>query len=293
MNINIRPRRSLLYMPASNSRALEKSIDLPADVLIFDLEDSVSPEKKDLARNEAIRAVNSGDYGAKELLVRVNGIGTEWIENDIKALVSSGAHGILVPKVSSAKDIMLIEDYLNTYGAKKDFSIWAMMETPQGVLLSNEIAKVSKRLVGYCVGTADLSKDLGCSHPPDRSPMILSLQMVILAAKANGLIVIDGVHIDLEDSEGYRESCIQGKSLGFDGKSLIHPKQIELANTFFSPSENEINNAKEIISAHEVALKEGKGVITHNGKLVEVLHVEQAKNLLDRALAIANLEKEI
>ena len=253
----------------------------------------MSPEKKALARNEAIRAVNSGEYGAKELLVRVNGIGTEWIEDDIKALASSAAHGILVPKVSSTKDIMYIEDYLNTYGAKKDFSVWAMMETPQGILSSNEIAKVSKRLVGFCIGTADLSKDLGCSHPPDRSPMLLSLQMVILAAKANGLIVVDGVHIDLGDNEGYRESCIQGKSLGFDGKSLIHPKQIELANTFFSPTMDEISNAKEIISAHKVATKEGKGVITLNGKLVEVLHVEQAKDLLNRASAIADLEKEI
>mgnify|MGYP001177260986 FL=1 len=292
MTLNIRPRRSLLYMPASNPRAIEKSRNLPADVLIFDLEDSVSPEKKDLARNEAIKAVNSGNYPSKELLIRVNGIETEWLENDIKQIVSSDAHGVLIPKVSSIKDILFIEDILDDYGAKKDFSLWAMMETPKGILSSNEIAKASNRLKGFCIGTADLSKELGCSHPSDRSPMILSLQMVILSARANGLVVIDGVHINLDDDDGYRASCIQGKELGFDGKSLIHPKQIELANTLFSPSKDEIAHAKEIIFAHETALKHGKGVITHNGKLVEVLHVEQAKDLLVKASAIADLEKE-
>ena len=167
-----------------------------------------------------------------------------------------------------------------------------MMETPEGVLSANTIAKASRRLMGFCVGTADLSKELGCAHPADRSPMIMSLQMIILAGRANELFVIDGVHMDLNDDEGYVKSCIQGKDLGFDGKTLIHPNQIKLANDIFSPSDDEIILSERIIDAHAKALAKGSGVITLDGKLIEVLHVEQAKNLLKKAASIRLLENE-
>ena len=292
MSSKNRPRRSMLYMPASNPRAIEKSKLLPADVLIFDLEDAVSPDNKIIARGAAKNAVNSSDYGGRELLVRVNGLDTKWAEQDIKEIATSDADGIVVPKVSSIDDIIFIESILNDSGANEDFSIWAMMETPEGVLTANTIAKASRRLMGFCVGTADLSKELGCAHPADRSPMIMSLQMIILAGRANELFVIDGVHMDLNDDEGYVKSCIQGKDLGFDGKTLIHPNQIKLANDIFSPSDDEIILSERIIDAHAKALAKGSGVITLDGKLIEVLHVEQAKNLLKKAASIRLLENE-
>ena len=287
-----RPRRSALYMPASNDRALEKSKSLDADVLIFDLEDAVSPESKTIARNKAIDAVNSGAYGGRELLIRINGLDTEWFAEDLIAVALSKADGVLVLKVSSADDLVKVDNIINKANGPKEFSVWAMMETPKGILSANEIAKASNRLKGYCIGTVDLSKELNCSHPADRFPMLVSMQFVILSAKAHGIHVLDGVHTDLNDQNGFLKACQQARSFGFDGKSLIHPNQIRVANDTFSPSEEEIQHASSVIKTYKDASLEGSGVATLNGKLIEVLHVEQAKKLIKIAEMIKSFKED-
>lgn len=288
-----RPRRSVLYMPASNPRALEKAKNLPADALVFDLEDAVSPDAKDTARLAAVGAAGSGAYGHREILVRINGLDTEWWKDDIAAIATSEADGLLVPKVSHPHDLQRIEEALTDSGDDR-FQVWAMMETARGILDARYIAESSKRLVGFCVGTADLAKDLQCAHPADRSPMITAMQTIILTARAYGLFVLDGVHAELNDEEGYQSSCRQGRDMGFDGKTLIHPKQIEGANRAFTPTDDEVAFARRLIAAHEAANAEGAGVTTLDGRLIESLHVTQAKQLIAKAEAIAALDhKEV
>jgi len=279
-------------MPASNDRALEKSKSLDADVLIFDLEDAVSPSSKIIARDKAIDAVNSRSYGSRELLIRINGLDTEWFSEDLIAVALSEADGVLVPKVSSADDLLEVDKVINKAKGSKEFSIWAMMETPKGILYADQIAKASNRLKGFCIGTVDLSKELNCAHPTDRFPMLVSMQLVILSAKANGIHVLDGVHTDLNDQSGFVKACQQARSLGFDGKSLIHPSQISQANETFSPSEEEIQHAMSVIKVYKDASLEGSGVATLNGKLIEVLHVEQANKLIKIAEMIKSLKEE-
>ena len=286
-----RPRRSVLYMPASNPRVLEKAKGLAADTLIFDLEDAVSPDAKDSARTAAMAAAASGDYGRREILIRVNGLDTAWGEDDLKAVAASEAHGVVVPKVSTTDDLVQVDSVLTTAGAPSDFPIWAMMETARGILAADAIARSSQRLVGYSAGTADLAKDLQCAHPADRGPMLTSLQLIILAARANGLFVLDGVHVDLNDDAGFEAACKQGRDLGFDGKTLIHPKQIDAANRAFAPSEEEIAHAHRLIAAHKDAEARGDGATTLDGHLIEVLHVAEAERLLARAETIAALSE--
>lgn len=286
-----RPRRSALYMPASNPRALEKAKGLLADMLIFDLEDAVAPDAKDAAREAALAAVDSGAYGQREVLIRVNGLDTAWAERDLQAVATSKANGVVVPKVSSADDVAEIDTILNAAGAPTDFPVWAMMETPRGILSANAIAQASPRLAGLCIGTADLSKELQCAHPADRAPMLVSLQLVILAARANGLVVLDGVHVELNDAEGFDAACRQGRDLGFDGKTLIHPNQIDGANKAYAPSEEDIDYAHRLIAAHQEAEAKGAGVTTLDGRLIEVLHVAEAKRLLAKAEMIAALSQ--
>lgn len=288
-----RPRRSALYMPASNARALEKAKTLEADTLIFDLEDAVAPDAKVTARDAAVAAVNSDGYGQRELMIRVNGLDTVWGADDLKAVAQSKAQGVVVPKVSTVKDLAEVDAVLNTAGAAKDFSVWAMMETPRGILSADDIAQSSDRLAGLCVGTADLSKDLHCAHPSDRAPMLVSLQLVILAARANGLVVLDGVHVELNDDAGFEAACKQGRDLGFDGKTLIHPKQISGANKAYAPSQEDIDYARRLIAAHEEAEAQGAGVTTLDGRLIEVLHVAEAKRLLAKAEMIASLSQPV
>lgn len=288
-----RPRRSVLYMPASNPRVLEKAKSLAADVLIFDLEDAVSPDAKDSARTAAIAAVNSGAYGRREVLIRANAIDTAWGAEDLKAISRSKADGVVMPKVSSVDDVRQIDSVLDDANAPADFPVWAMIETPRGVLSADAIAQTSERLVAFCVGTADLSTDLQCAHPADRAPMIVSMQMIVLAARANDLLVFDGVHVDLKDDPGFDVSCQQGVDLGFDGKTLIHPKQIEGANRIYAPSDDDIAHAKRLIAAHEEAQAQGAGVTTLDGRLVEVLHVAAANRLLAKAETIAALESDL
>ena len=283
----VRPRRSVLYMPGSNARALDKARSLPADALILDLEDAVSPDSKDVARAQIGDALKAGGYGFRELIVRTNGLETPWGVDDLKALAPLGPDAILLPKVEDPATILKAEALLNEVGAPAKTTIWAMMETPLGILRAAEIAAASKRLTCFVMGTSDLTKDLHARHTPMRLPMLTSLSITMLAARAYGLTILDGVYLDLKDEEGYRASCLQGVELGFDGKTLIHPNQVEGANEVFAPSEAEIAWSRKIIEAFAAAEAEGKGVVLVDGKLIENLHVENAKRICALADAIA------
>lgn len=283
----VRPRRSVLYMPGSNARALDKARGLPADALILDLEDAVSPDSKDVARAQIGDALKAGGYGFRELIVRTNGLETPWGVDDLKALAPLGPDAILLPKVEDPATILKAEALLNEVGAPAKTTIWAMMETPLGILRAAEIAAASKRLTCFVMGTSDLTKDLHSRHTPMRLPMLTSLGITMLAARAYGLTILDGVYLDLKDEEGYRASCLQGVELGFDGKTLIHPNQVEGANEVFAPSDAEIAWSRKIIEAFAAAEAEGKGVVLVDGKLIENLHVENAKRICALADAIA------
>lgn len=288
-----RPRRSVLYMPGSNARALEKARTLAADGLILDLEDAVSPDAKDVARTQVVDAVKAGGYGGRELLVRVNGLNTPWFHADVVAAATSGADAILIPKVESADAVRQVEAIMVAAGAPESMAIWCMMETPRGILKAEEIAASTPRMGGFVMGTSDLAKDLHCAHTAMRLPMITSLGLCLLAARAYGLAVLDGVYLDLADDAGFEASCVQGLELGFDGKTLIHPKTIDTANRVFAPSESEIAWSQKIIAAHAEAAAEGKGVVVVDGKLVENLHVENAKRIVRLADQIAALAADL
>ena len=283
----VRPRRSVLYMPGSNARAMEKGKGLAADGLILDLEDAVAPDAKTEARRLVVEAVRGGGYGRRELFVRTNGLNTAWGHEDVLAAATSGADAVLLPKVESAETVRQVEAMLREAGAPEALAIWCMIETPLGVLNVKEIAAASPRLGGFVMGTSDLAKDLHCLHTRDRLPMITGLGLSLLAARAYGLAILDGVFLDLNDEDSFYYSCKQGVELGFDGKTLIHPKTIELANKAFSPSAAEIAHARRIIEAHAAAASEGKGVVVVDGRLVENLHVEAARRLVVLADAIA------
>ncbi|CUW38475.1 Putative Citrate lyase beta subunit(Pyruvate/Phosphoenolpyruvate kinase,3-234) [Magnetospirillum sp. XM-1] len=287
MATTARPRRSVLYMPGSNPRALEKARTLPADGLILDLEDAVAPDAKEEARAQVVDAVKAGGYGARELLVRVNSLATPWGQADVAAAAQSGAHAVLIPKVESADTVRQVEAIMVANGAPADMAIWCMMETPRGMLRAEEIAGSSPRMGGFVMGTSDLAKDLHCAHTRDRLPMITSLGLCLLAARAYGLAALDGVYLDLNDDEGFAYSCQQGLELGFDGKTLIHPKTIDAANRVFAPAEKEIEWSKKIIAAHAEASAAGKGVVVVDGKLIENLHVENARRIVALADQIA------
>ncbi|MCH7486124.1 MAG: CoA ester lyase [Proteobacteria bacterium] len=282
----LRPRRSVLYMPGSNARALEKGRTLPADCLILDLEDAVAPDAKETARGRIRDSLRDGGYGRRELIVRVNGLDTAWGRDDITAAADSGADAILLPKVESADAVRQAVAALDDSGAPEGLALWCMMETPRGMLHAEEIASASPRVEALVMGTSDLAKDLQAAHTRERLPMITSLGLCLLAARAAGIAILDGVYLDLADDEGFEYSCRQGKELGFDGKTLIHPKTIEAANRIFAPSEEEVAWSRTIIEAHAEADREGKGVVVVDGKLIENLHVEGARRLVAMAQAI-------
>lgn len=286
MIANIRPRRSVLYMPGSNPRALEKAKTLPADGLIFDLEDAVAPDAKAEARDQVCAVLNGGGYGSREAIVRVNGLATPWGHADLAAAATSGADAVLLPKVDSADSVRQALAVLDEAGAPKDLPLWAMMETAHGMLRAEEIAGASPRLACFVMGTSDLAKELHAAHTTLRLPMITALGLCMLAGRAFGLTLLDGVYLDLADEEGYAASCRQGLELGFDGKTLIHPKQIAPANDVFAPSDADIAQAKKIIAAYEKAAAEGQGVVLVDGRLVENLHVEEAKRQVQLAETI-------
>lgn len=289
MAASFRPRRSMLYMPGSNVRALEKAKSLPADALILDLEDAVSPDAKAEARNNVTAAVRGGGYGARELIIRVNGLDTPWGHDDLAAAAAAAPHGILLPKVESADMVRAAEKIIQAAGAPNGVALWCMMETPRGILRAPEIAAATPRLAGFVMGTSDLAKDLHARHTAMRLPLVTSLGICMLAARAERLAILDGVHLDLNDEEGLVAACRQGAEMGFDGKTLIHPKQIAAANEAYAPSEAEIAEARRIIAAYEEARREGRGVVLVDGKLVESLHVENAQRLVAMADVIEQM----
>ena len=289
--MSARPRRSVLFMPGSNARALEKARGLPADALIFDLEDSVAPDAKDAARQAVAAAVGQGGYGGRELILRVNGLDTQWAGDDLRAAARMKLDAVLLPKVENANDPRRAEALLISAGASKDLGLWCMMETARAILHAEAIAASTPRLRALVMGTADLSKELQAEETPLREPMITALGLIVLAARAHGLALLDGVFFDLDDENGFERECRQGRALGFDGKTLIHPKTIAAANAVFSPSAAELERARRVIAAHDAAASKGQGVAVLDGRLVERLHVEAARRVLDLASAIASLEQ--
>ncbi|WP_224825377.1 CoA ester lyase [Cognatishimia sp. MH4019] len=278
-----RPYRSVLYIPGSKERALEKAKTLPVDAIIFDLEDAVAVEEKANARALLAETLKTADYGARAKIVRVNALDTEWGHADVEALRDVGADALLLPKVDSAEDVQALAELA------PGVAIWAMMETPLGILNAAEIA-AHPALEGFVLGTNDLAKDLNTRFRADREPLLTSLQMCMLAARAHGVVAVDGVYNAFKDDEGLRVECEQGRDMGFDGKTLIHPAQVEITNAAFAPSEAEIDLARRQIAAFEQAEADGQGVAVVDGKIVENLHIVTAKATLAKADAIAKLE---
>jgi citrate lyase subunit beta/citryl-CoA lyase len=283
-----RPRRSVLYMPASRASALEKAKGLPADALIFDFEDAVAPDAKADARRMAVQAALSGDYGRREIAIRANGLDTPWGKEDLQAIARSGAHAVVIPKVESAKMLEEVDQILGDAGAPETLWLWAMIETPKGVLRVEEIAAHSKLTV-LVMGTSDLAVDLTANHTPERIPFLTSFGLVLLAARAHGRSVLDGVHLNLTDDKEFEAHCRQAVDMGFDGKTLIHPKQVAPANAWFGPDPKAVENAEKVVEAYETAIATGQGVATLDGKLIENLHAVQARRILAKAAAIEAL----
>jgi len=290
VSATIRPRRTVLYLPGSNTRALEKARTLPTDALILDLEDAVSPEAKATARDQVAAAVSAGGFGPREVLVRINAADTPWFADDVAAVAAAPPDGVLAPKVSSPEDVARVESTLQAAGAPDDLPLWAMLETPRAVLNAAAVATSSPRLIGFVMGTNDLAKELRAAHVPGRAPLLPSLAWCLLAVRDAGKTIVDGVFNDLDDAEGFAAECRQGAELGFDGKTVIHPRQLEPCNDAYTPSDAEVARAREVIAAFEAARAEGRGVVTVDGKLIENLHVEQAQQALALVEAIAARE---
>lgn len=286
---DIRPRRSVLYMPGANERALEKAKSIDADALILDLEDSVAPDSKVLGRDNVCAAVRSGEYGHRELAIRVNSIGTEWHDADIAAASAAGPDAILVPKVESAEQVLELVAKMEAAGAPASTQLWAMIETPKALLHAEEIAAAHERLTVIVMGTNDVVNETYGLHVPGRNAVVLtSLAWTLLAVRAAGKVIIDGVYNNVKDPEGFEAEARQGREMGFDGKTLIHPNQVEPTNVAFSPSEADIERARDMISTFEEAKAEGKGVVTFNGRMVEELHIRDARRILAFADALAS-----
>lgn len=291
MPAEARPRRSVLYMPGSKARALEKARSLPADALILDLEDAVAPSEKASARELVKAAVLEGGYGGREVAIRINGLDTPWGAADLVAACDAGPDAILVPKVETPELIAEVDARMTYHDAPEETAIWAMIETPLGVLRAPEIAK-APRMACFVMGTNDLVKDLRAEHTPDRLNLAAALGWCVLAARAHGLACIDGVFNAFRDVEGARAACAQGRQYGFDGKTLVHPDQIAIANEIFAPSAEAVALAERMIAAFAEAQARGEGVAVVDGRIVENLHVESAKRLIAEAQAIARLEAE-
>lgn len=274
-------------MPGANTRALEKARGLSADSLILDLEDAVAPDAKAEARDNVVAALTSGEYGNRELTIRVNGLDTDWHADDLAAAAAAGPAAVVVPKVNSPADVAAIEAGLQAGGAPEHTKIWAMVETPQAMLDCANIAAASERLTVLVMGTNDLAKELHAEHVPGRQPLLTGLGLCLLGARAAGKVILDGVYNDVRDPEGFEAECRQGAQMGFDGKTLIHPGQLDAANAVFAPADAEVESSREIIAAFEAAQREGKGVVTVNGRMIENLHVENARRVLAMADAIA------
>lgn len=274
-------------MPGANQRALEKARTLDTDTVVFDLEDAVAPELKEEARLNVVAAVESRSYGHREVVVRINGLATEWGADDLKAVLDAEPDAILVPKVNSADDIFQLSAAIDNVVKESDIKLWVMIETPNAILNIKEISEAAKntRLSALVMGTNDLAKDMLAQFSPQREAFRYALSVSLMAARANGLLAIDGVFNDINDDDGLLQECRQGKLMGFDGKSVIHPAQLATANEVFSPSEAEITQSRAIVEAFEQPENKNKGAIKVNGKMTERLHLEQA----ERIIAIAEL----
>ena len=285
----LRPRRSVLYMPGANERALEKAKTIDADALILDLEDSVAPDSKETGRANVCAAAQSGEYGHRELAIRVNSIGTQWHDTDIAAASAAGPDAILVPKVESAEQVVALVAAMEAAGAPSRTQLWAMIETPKALLHAEEIAAAHERLMVIVMGTNDIVNETYGLHVPGRNPAVLaSLSWTLLAVRAAGKVVIDGVYNNVKDPEGFDAEARQGREMGFDGKTLIHPSQVEPANVAFSPSDDDIERARGMIAAFEEASAANLGVATFNGKMIEELHVRDANRILAFADALTS-----
>ncbi|MCU1590556.1 MAG: putative acyl-CoA lyase [Frankiales bacterium] len=280
--------RSVLYMPSSNARALDKAKTLPADGIIFDLEDAVAPDAKELAREQACAAAGSGEYGDRTLTIRCNGLDTPWGAQDLAAAARSGASAVVIPKVSGSHHLQQVVNGLDDAGAPDTLAVWAMVETPAAVFAVRDIAGFDRVSV-LVLGTNDLAKELRASLVPGRAPLLPHLATTLLAAREAGVAVLDGVYNDVKDPEGFEAECRQGMEMGFDGKTLIHPSQVEIANRVWAPTEAEIEHARRVIDAFEEATRDGRGVVTVDGRMIENLHVDNARRTLSVAEAIAAL----
>ncbi|KXJ63430.1 malyl-CoA thiolesterase [Achromobacter xylosoxidans] len=286
MTAPLRPRRSILYMPGANARALDKARTLDADTLILDLEDAVAPDAKAQARTQVAAALREGGYGRRECIVRVNALDTPWGLDDVRAIAQAGADAVLLPKVESPAQLAALAQALDAAGAPAGLPLWAMAETPLGFLRLDAIAGGHARLAAIVVGTSDLVKDLHARHTPSRDETLLARSLAVMAARAHGLAVLDGVHLDLNDDAGLQDACRQGRDQGFDGKTLIHPRQIAAANAAFAPTPEELDTARRRLEAWTAAQAEGKGVAVVDGALVENLHAQEAERVLALAQAI-------
>jgi citrate lyase subunit beta/citryl-CoA lyase len=287
--MTIRPRRSCLYMPGANAKALEKAKTLAADVLLFDLEDSVAPEAKEDARAQVASAVKAGGYGKREVIIRANAFSTPWGRDDIKAAGGAGPDGLLAPKVESADEVRALDTAMSEAGFSADATLWVMIETPRAIFNIAEIAAASKatRLAAFVMGLNDLAKEMRAKPDAARTPFNAPMSLAVMAARTHGLTVIDGVYNDIADADGFEAECKQGLSFGFDGKTLIHPSQIEVCNVVFAPSPDEVARAHAVIDAFASPENAGKGVIKVDGKMTELLHLEEAKRIVAVAEAIS------
>lgn len=290
--MSFRPRRSVLYMPGSNQRALDKSRTLKADTLIFDLEDAVSPDKKQLAREQVVAAIQLGGYGKREIIVRVNGLDSEWGEDDITAAAVSGADGICLPKIENEIEVEAAVKLLNDAGAPSTMQIWVMIETPLGVHNVNHIAGADARISVMVMGTTDLAYELHVPHTEDRIGLQYALSRCVVAARVHGKEVLDGVYLNIDDQSGFISASEQGRQLGFDGKTLIHPSQIAAANRIFGLSDNDVVHAHTVINAWREAEAEGKAVVLVDGQLIEAMHVEEARRQIGIADMMLQLEPD-
>lgn len=286
----LRPRRSVLYMPGANERALEKARTLPADALILDLEDAVAPDAKPDARDRVCAAAASGAYGHREVTIRCNGIGSRWHDQDVAAIATSGADAIVVPKVDDAAQVEVVSGALDDGGAPAELAVWAMLETPLAVRNAAEIAG-HPRVEVLVMGTNDLVKELRAEAVPGREPIAHALQACVVGARVAGAVIVDGVFNALDDPEGFEAECVQGRRWGFDGKTLIHPRQIEPANRVWAPDDDEVDRARRVIDAFEEAEAAGRGVATVDGRMIENLHVEQARRTLALAAAVSATDR--
>lgn len=285
MSLSARPLRSVLYIPGSKPRALEKARGLAVDAIIFDLEDAVAPDEKVTARETLAQALSEGGYGARMKIVRINGLDTEWGADDALAVRDMAPDAVLLPKVDDAEDLDKLAKVTG------DLPLWAMMETPRGMLAASAIA-AHPLCAGMVMGTNDLAKDIGARFRPDRLPLATGLGLCVLAAKAHAVAIVDGVYNAFKDDAGLEAECAQGRDMGFDGKTLIHPAQIDVANSVFAPSEDEVDLAERQIEAFDMALAQGQAVAVVDGKIVENLHVATARETLAKRDAIAALNSE-